>query len=96
MALLYVSSDMVLLVRFYLRKQLSPDPTSPSTSTDVQETTYDHETLVAWGALPMMVPRHGDELVNVGTHVIELYEPPVPDADNIPLKAHWTPKQWNR
>ena len=92
--------DMVLVVRFYLRKQLMPDNPvgEPSEDDDslLNPSTLDNETLVAWGMLPLMVVRHSEEKVNVGNHVIQLYEPPVPDADAMPLEEHWTPKQWRR
>lgn len=34
--------------------------------------------------------------LNLGTHVMQLYEPPVPEADVIPLEEHWQPKEWHR
>ena len=77
---------MVLVARFYLRKQTG----------DLQTTSSDSEALVGWGSLPLMVERHGVSQVNVGTHVIPLYEVPVPDTDQLPTSDHYRPKLWRR
>ena len=32
----------------------------------------------------------------VGKHAVQLYRPPVPDADRIPLDPHMLAKEWTR
>lgn len=38
----------------------------------------------------------GDYRVNTGTHTLQLYTPPVPDPQLIPLVPHHLPKDWHR
>ena len=79
---------MVLVVRFYLRQPSSNDVTDVVTS--------DSDALVAWGTLPLLTVRHGAEIVNVGTHVVRLFELPVPDVEELPDQDHYRPKFWKR
>ena len=82
---------MVLVARFYLRHVGSADGVDGAA-----DVTSDSETLVGWGSLPLMVERHGIEQVNVGTHVIPLFQAPVPDTDQLPTSDHYRPKLWRR
>ncbi|CAL1538632.1 unnamed protein product [Lymnaea stagnalis] len=91
-----MSGDMLVVARFYLKKQISGpnDGTDPANLTGPQ---YGEETLVAWAAIPLVLSMQGDLTsrqrrefnpsimrLNTGTHVLKLYEPPVPEPTNIP------------
>ena len=78
----------MLLVRFYLRQ--------PSIDASDDVVTSDSDSLVAWGTLPLLTVRHGAEIVNVGTHVVRLFELPVPDIEELPDQDHFRPKFWKR
>ncbi|XP_059151750.1 uncharacterized protein LOC131937975, partial [Physella acuta] len=89
-----MSGDMLLVVRFYLKKQLNKPNDGTDNTTGPQ---YGEETLVAWAALPLVMSMQGDLTsrerrefqatlmrINTGTHTLKLYEPPVPEPTNIP------------
>ena len=78
----------MLLVRFYLRQ--------PSIDASDDVVTSDSDSLVAWGTLPLLTVRHGAEIINVGTHVVRLFELPVPDIEELPDQDHFRPKFWKR
>ncbi len=82
----YLRSDMVLIGRVYMVGR--HDASTP-------------EELVAWSVIPLTVQVQGPQLtsqrhMNIGTHLMNLYEPPVPEPVDIPIEEHWQPKDWKR
>lgn len=70
---------------------------------------FDDEILVAWGAMPLVLPMRGrpairqgrltvphlkNMAVNTGTHILPLFEPPVIDPDRIAFESQWVPRGW--
>ena len=45
----------------------------------------DDEQVVAWGVIPVMTG-YGD--MNAGTHMVPLYQIPVPEATDMPVGVH--------
>ncbi|XP_064626695.1 uncharacterized protein LOC135487166 isoform X4 [Lineus longissimus] len=103
-----VKSPIILIVRFYLRRQIRVDNNEDELE-QAEVRLEEEETMVAWGAIPILLPKAnvrpmklkkdavvGNFLAPLGTHSIQLYLPPVPDVDRIPVEEHWAPKEWVR
>ncbi|XP_013082308.1 uncharacterized protein LOC106067643 isoform X1 [Biomphalaria glabrata] len=91
-----MTGDMILVARFYLKKQIKNqiDETEAANTTGPQ---YGEEALVAWSAIPLVLSMQGELTsrerrefnpstmrINAGTHILKLYEPPVPEPTNMP------------
>ncbi|KAK3090147.1 hypothetical protein FSP39_009490 [Pinctada imbricata] len=102
-----MQGDMVLIARFYLRKR-QQDVDDFSADHTMEATVYDEETLVAWTAVPLVLATEALSIrsrrnfnphnmqVNIGTHVLKLYYPPVPEANRIPFEEIPTHRDWRR
>ncbi|XP_062610172.1 uncharacterized protein LOC134271939 isoform X3 [Saccostrea cucullata] len=102
-----MQGDMVLIARFYLRKRqtdlsdFAADPTN-------EATLYDEETLAAWSAIPLVLCTENLSVrgrrnfnpktmqINIGTHTLKLYLPPVPDPSRIPMDEIPGNNDWRR
>ncbi|RUS83083.1 hypothetical protein EGW08_009169 [Elysia chlorotica] len=96
-----LSGDMLLVVRFYLRRQVrgSQGGDTPRAGRDAANVPqYGEEALVAWAAIPLVLSTHGDlssrqrrefnpnlMRLNIGTHTLKLFAPPVPEPTSIPI-----------
>ncbi|GFR57810.1 coiled-coil domain-containing protein 17 [Elysia marginata] len=96
-----LSGDMLLVIRFYLRRQVRGGQSSDTARTgrdaaNLQQ--YGEEALVAWAAIPLVLSMHGDlssrqrrefnpntMRLNIGTHTLKLFAPPVPEPTSIPI-----------
>ncbi|XP_013420709.1 uncharacterized protein LOC106181016 [Lingula anatina] len=97
-----IQPDIVIIARVYLSK----NDLQRRTGDDDDDSHFDESTLVAWGAVPLVVTsgRRSDmyssyhrsninqSTVNTGTHTVLLYEPPVPETDTISLEMGWKPQ----
>ncbi|XP_013402348.2 uncharacterized protein LOC106167978 [Lingula anatina] len=98
-----IQPDIVIIARVYLSKN---DLQRRRTGDDDDDSHFDESTLVAWGAVPLVVTsgRRSDmyssyhrsninqSTVNTGTHTVLLYEPPVPETDTFSLEMGWKPQ----
>ncbi|KAL4236724.1 Coiled-coil domain-containing protein 17 [Mactra antiquata] len=102
--------DMVLIARFYLKKRDSDvldDFVMPEQGGQ-EPTLYDEETCVAWSFLPLV--RCEDNLplkkrktfnpnsmsINDGTHTMPLFQPPIPEPNQVPLNDQPYTRDWQR
>lgn len=85
------------MARFYLCEESLHPVKNDSLELDViNPSLYSNNTLVAWGTIPLYVQRAGTNRMNVGTHQIRLFVPPVPESNDIPLSSHGTSRNWTR
>ncbi|KAK2156510.1 hypothetical protein LSH36_211g01013 [Paralvinella palmiformis] len=97
--------DIILVIRFYLRKRLHSDETDdlefgPGEDFGID----DDEDLVAWASMPLMTASHKgvntehleDYKINVGTHTLHLYHAPVPEIESIPLEGRKVWQTYNK
>ncbi|XP_069128656.1 uncharacterized protein [Argopecten irradians] len=105
-----MQGDMILMARFYLRKRQQDDSDDYLIQDNAQEATlYDNETLVAWGAIPIVLSSDpqitsrsrrnfnpNTMTINSGTHTIKLFYPPAAEAGQIPFEDIPTNRDWKR
>ncbi|XP_033737089.1 uncharacterized protein LOC117325189 isoform X5 [Pecten maximus] len=105
-----MQGDMILMARFYLRKRQQDDSDDYLIQDNAQEATlYDNETLVAWGAIPIVLSSDpqitsrsrrnfnpNTMTINSGTHTIKLFYPPAAEAGQIPFEEIPTNRDWKR
>ncbi|XP_075250609.1 uncharacterized protein LOC142342860 isoform X2 [Convolutriloba macropyga] len=76
------SKDQIVVARVYLRPQVQPGK-DESKAYREESRVLDDEQVVAWGVIPVMTG-YGD--MNAGTHMVPLYQIPVPEATDMPVE----------
>ncbi|XP_022315185.2 uncharacterized protein LOC111119376 isoform X3 [Crassostrea virginica] len=101
-----MQGDMVVIARFYLKRRQKE--VSDFETDQVNGTLYDEETLVGWTAIPLVLCTENLSIrgrrnfnpktmqINIGTHTLKLYQPPVPDPSQIPFDEIPSHNDWRR
>ncbi|XP_053395521.1 uncharacterized protein LOC128555844 isoform X2 [Mercenaria mercenaria] len=102
--------DMVLIARLYLKKRQSDlidDFIMPDQGAQ-EASLYDEETCVAWSFLPLVQCDENLPVkkrrtfnpsimsINQGTHTIPLFQPPIPEPNQVPLSDQPYTRDWQR
>ncbi|XP_025108860.1 uncharacterized protein LOC112573069 isoform X2 [Pomacea canaliculata] len=104
-----LQGDMLVIARFYLKRQPSEEPDDLFLEPRAQEKSlYEEESLVAWAVIPLVLCANPElsararrdfdpstMKINTGTHVLKLYEPPVPEPNRISLQDIYN-REWRR